>query len=254
MVIKLFEAKDNSLRFAVLIIFFLVLISNASSYPEDWDFVGNAYIDEANQNAVLTKNENDQVGAIWLKDDNIVGPITARFRYKVGGGSRGADGLVFMFYKEFEGNPPGGLNLGFGDHGYGIEFDSSPNQGAGDPTCDHVALIRDNTVKHLCPRCFNEIDDFTEINDNQWHNVEVQIGDTTVTAKVDGRVVLQCDPNIGKADYLGFDQTYGRIGFSAATGGGNDWHRIDDVYIKYYIIKFSASGVVRHKQHARLYQ
>ena len=69
----------------------------------------------------------------------------AQFRYKVGGGS-GADGFVFMFYKNADayGQPGCGGSLGFqfGNcvpsreiAGYGIEFDSFYNAGdnIGDP-------------------------------------------------------------------------------------------------------------------------
>ena len=49
---------------------------------------------------MLTETTPWQAGAIWLVDE-IKDPFVIEFTYRAGGGS-GADGLVFMFYKDTE--------------------------------------------------------------------------------------------------------------------------------------------------------
>lgn len=200
-----------------MVMFFVlaILISIASAYPGTWSYIGSAY--KSNGEAVLTQNQNGQVGAIWLQED-VSGPFYAHFKYRAGGGS-GADGLVFMFYKRIDNDPPGGGNLGFSPgNGYGIEFDSLAHQY--DPQGKHVALIGDSVEKHLTYSYFNGV------NDYMWHDVNVDATTNTMHVYIDGSEVLAWDG--------GFSYNYGGIGFSAATGGANDWHEISDVEITPY--------------------
>jgi hypothetical protein len=207
--------RNNVPRFVILILLVLALsLPTTSADSGLWNYVGNAY--PSSGSLVLTQNVNNQVGAIWLKDD-VYGPFTADFQYKAGGGS-GGDGFVFMFYKNTKYSLPGGGNLGFGGKGYGIEFDSFSNS-QNDMQGKHIALIKDGAFNHLASAYFDGV------NDNQWHRVQIDVGKSSVVVYVDGRSVLSKD--------ISFDQSYGGIGFSAATGGLNDWHKIDDVSINY---------------------
>jgi hypothetical protein len=218
--------KSEYLRLVLLSLFALTItISAASSDSGNWTYTGDAYLDRASGDVVLTQNKNGQVGGIWLKDI-INGPFKASFNYKAGGGA-GADGLVFMFYKNYRYDQPGGGSLGFGDGGYGIEFDSWSNQPQNDPQGKHIALIRDRTSNHLAYTLFNGV------NDNLWHHVVVDVNNGQVTVDVDGRRMLT---------QSGINQIYGSIGFAAATGGANDWHRIDKIEIDYYVITYISTG------------
>lgn len=193
-----------------------------------WTYIGSAYRDETHGYVVLTEPKGDQVGIIWL-NQNITSPFVAEFKYKAGGGS-GADGLVFMFYKKKNYTPAGGGCLGFERltivnevkraepvPGYGIEFDNFYNSNHNDPNERHIALIKDTVNNHL----IYVKDDRTE--DNKWHNVRVEVYESTIIVYVDGELLFTWKGEI--------DRTYEGIGFSAAVGARNNWHIIDDVKI-----------------------
>jgi PKD repeat protein len=189
----------------------------------DWKIhPANEYRDTSAKYMVLTENKNRQCGVIWFKQD-IFSPFTVKFKFKIGGGT-GADGLVFMFYKKKDYIPVNGGDLGFitlsqgalaSVPGYGIEFDTYIN--GWDPPGSHIALIKDSMSNHLA-YAINK-----GIRDNQWHNAEIIVGESSVEVYIDNTLVLTWKGAI--------DRTYGGLGFSAATGASNDWHIIDDVWI-----------------------
>ena len=192
-----------------------------------WTYIGNAYRDSANEYVVLTEHGDWQVGIAWFSQ-NIFSPFTAEFRYKVGGGT-GADGMVFMFYKQSGYTPGAGGHLGFSIRispseadpvpGYGIEFDNYYNNGYGrhDPSSNHIALIKDDGSHHLV-----YVDD-SRTEDNKWHTAKIVVGNSTIEVYVDDELVIVWEGTI--------DRTYGGIGFSATTGGLTNWHVVDDVDI-----------------------
>ena len=154
----------------------------------------------------------------------------ARFRYKVGGGS-GADGFVFMFYKDkglySHGRPAIGACLGFhvnkrlkpepcSNHrdslGYGVEFDGWKDGGRSAP---HIALIHDRVDRHL-----RRTSD-SRAEDNIWHDALVQFDNGHIVVNIDGSPII---------DYVTSypDYTYSGVGFSASTGGATNNHIIDN--------------------------
>gem|GEM_PF-2854063 len=196
------------------------------------EYPGSAYRDPANEYMVLTENRDYQAGVIWLNHD-IFSPFTVEFKYKAGGGT-GADGLVFMFYKQknydpYDGGglgfvtPPGGPSSPTAVSGYGIEFDNFNNGFNGglgqfeDPSGNHIAMIKDSVNNQL----IYKDDQRTEAN--QSHGVKIVISNSTVEVYVDNESVLTWEGTI--------DRTYGGLGFSAATASHNNWHIIDDVKI-----------------------
>jgi len=146
----------------------------------------------------------------------------ASFRYKAGGGS-GADGFVFMFYKDAQayGRPNAGGTLGFlvaetswdPVPGYGIEFDSYYN--TSDPSSNHIAIIEDTPQNHL----ISTNDGRTE--DNIWHDVVVEFDNGHIEVFVDGDGVISY--TLAAPDY-----TYTGVGFAAATWSYHNNHIIDD--------------------------
>ena len=198
----------------------VVNIDTGVKYP------GSAYRDPANEYMVLTENRDYQAGVIWLNHD-IFSPFTVEFKYKAGGGT-GADGLVFMFYKEknydpYDGGglgfvtPPGGSSAPTVVSGYGIEFDNWQNEAYNDPSGNHIALIIDHVNNHV--KYAND----SRTEDNQWHNVKIIVGGSSIEIYLDGGTVLTWEGTI--------DRTYGGLGFSATTASHNNWHIIDDVKI-----------------------
>lgn len=149
---------------------------------------------------------------------------TASFQYKVGGGS-GADGFVFMFYKDASpfGAPAAGGSVGFTpasgatSRGFGVEFDTYQNPW--DASARHVGIVQDDVSLPLLADT-----PLTATGDNAWHNVEVQFSSGVVTVFVDGARLLSAVLPPGYGDFTSF-------GFGAATGGANNNHVIDNVQV-----------------------
>jgi hypothetical protein len=147
----------------------------------------------------------------------------ARFRYKAGGGS-GADGFVFMFYKDKAayGIPGYGGFFGFTVEpyltpvdGYGVEFDNFLNPDFFDPSPNHIAIIQDTVTNHL-----KYVDDL-RTEDNLWHTVQVHYDHGLIVVTVDGKGVLRYQ--IKHPDY-----SFSGVGFGGGTGGSTNNQIIDD--------------------------
>ncbi|MBU4071217.1 MAG: right-handed parallel beta-helix repeat-containing protein [Candidatus Thermoplasmatota archaeon] len=168
----------------------------------------------------LTPNLNTQTGRI-MYDTPFTSGFVAEFDYLAGGGT-GADGLTMFFYKE-DWTPQGGGSLGFVDGdgtalGYGIEFDNWP--GGTDPSGQHIAIIKDQVTNHLA-----YVND-ARVEDTTWHHAKVIVTENSITVFVDDMINALLTWNGA------VDNTYGRFGFTAATGGANNNHWVDNIDVK----------------------
>jgi hypothetical protein len=209
-----------------------------------WCYMGVAFRDTANQYLVLNPDSTMQAGVGYFNTP-ISGPFTASFRYKSGGGYSGDDFTMF-FYKQqypenidyFDSYGPnasagwrGGFNTGSNISGFGIEFDGWQNipldfqqltgnqvNPPGDPSGNHVALVKDYTGNHL-----TYVND-PRVSDDVWHNVTVEVKVASVNVFIDQELILQWNGAL--------DRTYSGFGFSGATGQcGSNCHLIDDFSI-----------------------
>ncbi len=198
----------------------------------NWMFLNAAYWDSESEYIILTEPGSQRVGVIWLKK-NTTSPFTAEFRYKVGGGS-GADGFVFMFYKDWDYEPGIGGFLGFHCReverpcprdegpGYGLEFDNYFNSkeeygdvyGAGDSSPNHIALLKDFIGNHLA-----YVND-SRTEDDLWHHVKLTVQEEVITILIDGEATLTWSGSV--------DRSYGHLGFGSGIWGYDHRHIIDD--------------------------
>jgi murein DD-endopeptidase MepM/ murein hydrolase activator NlpD len=171
--------------------------------------------------------------AMFAEYDLAATKWNAAFRFRTGGGTGdtntppGADGFVFMFYKNKAayGRPAGGSYMGFQVDGwpsppplggYGIEFDTYKQDGPSTPfAVNHVALIQDQVPNHL-----GHIAD-TRLEDNRWHSARISYDEGLVDVWIDNELVLLTD--IATPNY-----TYTGIGFGSGTGIYTNNHVIDD--------------------------
>jgi hypothetical protein len=214
-----------------------------------WQYFGSAHRDPTNQSLVLTDTSNEQAGVAFLKAP-IQGSFTANFRFKAGEGNQG-DGFTMFFYKQkypstvdyndsFGVNGVSGGRLGFNSlsiiPGYGIEFDGWQNipwdfqqvaggqqNPQGDPSPNHIALIEDSTGNHLAYANDTRATD-KRATDNNWHQVSIEVQESSVSVSVDQGLVLQWSGEL--------NNTFDGFGFSGANGQvGSNWHIIDDFSI-----------------------
>ena len=184
-----------------------------------WAYLGSAI--RTGGYCELTPNSDGLAGRI-MYDTQFTSGFVAEFDYLAGGGD-GADGMTMFFYKEDWASLQGGGSLGFTDGdgtvlGYGIEFDNY--QGGTDTSGQHIAIIKDQVTNHLA-----SVDD-VRVEDNAWHHAKVIVDDSSITVFVD-------DMDNALLSWNGVvDNTYGNFGFTAATGGSNNNHWVDNVDIK----------------------
>lgn len=207
------------------------LSDNFSADSGLWTYVGSAYRNATGANVILTQPVDFTAGAIWLNDP-VIADFTASFSYLAGGGS-GADGIVMMFYKQENYTLANGGGLGFMDQdgssvpGYGIEFDSYQN--SYDPSGDHIALIQDTVSNHLV-----YVND-PRVADDLWHNVTVNVANSSVTCYLDSGLVLNWTGQL--------DRAFGGFGFAAATGLFNNWQMITNFSISYTSVETNRLNV-----------
>lgn len=176
----------------------------------------------------LTSNAASQAGRAYYNLGMNAARFSAEFRFYVGPNSGGADGLTFFFYKNLAYTPADGGSLGYGDtdmttvaghEGYAIEIDEyantwSTNPPFSDPSVDYLAFIRSDVTQHV----YEALPANTFI-DGQYHVVNVDVWDNTIAFYYDQRLVYRNTES--------FSRSYSGIGFSAATGGLTNYHRID---------------------------
>jgi hypothetical protein len=157
------------------------------------------------------------------------------FKFKVEN-EGGADGIVFMFYKDTglykERVISIGGTLGFTVldkeeedieevPGYGIEFDIYHNEY--DPTdLEHVAVIKDLACDEEAHLEYEEIED--GLPRDEWCKVQIDFDRGKIRVALDGEEVLKYtlkDP----------DYTHTGVGFAATTGGKNNSFCIDEFQI-----------------------
>ena len=199
-----------------------VIADDFSSSTELWHFLGSANL--AEDTVELTPSLPGQTGTIWLRQ-SLNPPFAVDFRFRMSdindacycGYNDGADGIVFMFNKEKNVDAISGGGMGFEPgNGYGIEFDTWPNEW--DPSGGHIALIASNpsaAENHL----FSV--DKTNLEDGNWHTSRIVVEP--------GRVVVYMDGELIKSFSHTFDPTYSGVGFSASTGFYIERHQLDDV-------------------------
>jgi hypothetical protein len=191
-----------------------------------WDYQGVAYRDATNDYLVLNSAQSSTWGHVWLKNP-VRDSFKVSFKYKAGNGERsGADGLALLFYQERSitaidrpqqtSNVVGAMLSGaYSTSGYGIEFDNYQN--SIDVSGNHVAL-RGAHSEHLA------VVDFLGTEDFLWHDVYIEVGESSVSVYVDGSQMINWAGTI--------DRTSFGLGIGAACGADTNWAIIDDVSIE----------------------
>ena len=183
----------------------------------------------------LTPTTATQTGAIWF-DTDLKFAFQVEFDYLIGGGT-GADGLVFMFYKNKNYTPWAGGQLGFVSNsgapvtGYGVEMDTWYN-GGWDVGYRYLSIIKDHPSNHLATISQ------PNMRDNLWHHIKVTVDDASITVYFD-------DMNTPRFTWTGtIDRAFGGFGFAAGTGGSTDNHQIDNVILSKKVVYMVDDGVV----------
>lgn len=200
-----------------------------------WHYEGAAAWDAGAGNLLLTPATADQVGTAFETSSLVdAGAVDIAFYVWMGGGT-GADGISLTALDSarattFLGGT--GCGIGYGGDasctagpalpGWSLELDTYDN-GSVDPTGeDHLAFTFDGDVD-----AYQAWATLPEMEDTGWHYVEVSIVAPHVRVAIDGTVYLDQDI----PGYYSFDAW---VGFTAATGGQTNEHRIDELTVTDY--------------------
>jgi len=186
--------------------------------------------DSTNRRVYLTTSATYKGVMAFFK--NVATPNGFRIRFK--GGSGGADGWAFGFFKDVtpyqtygKSSYGGALGLKAYDgtntyisKGYAIEFDAYQN--TGDPSSAHVALV-DTSVQDPYTHIVY-VNTGTAVNDGATHAIEVTYYGSSIKVIIDGSTVLS-------STSVSLEKTYTGIGFGAGTGAAYANHWIQEYVI-----------------------
>ncbi len=198
-------------------------IEDFSEFDEDLYHIGqNAYCNEDEEHFVLTETVAGQMGRIYTLDQYPVAIFTAEFDVFIGGGG-GSDGMSFAIALEPDYQPTGGGDLNLvGMQGIALEFDTYQNGNHGDQNEEHIAIVLNGPGNHLAVWQVNRGD----IDCNEWRHVRV------INVMGDIQVFYE-DELIIEYVYEDFEPFDAHFGFTGATGGDHNWHRVDNVVVTF---------------------
>jgi hypothetical protein len=189
------------------------------------------YWDPASATWYLTRQQANLAIAAFANYELTAKIWKVNFKYRVDNGPKGADGFVFMFYKDKSayGTPDSGTYMGFQTRnrdgsdnpvsGYGLQFDTYQYVGCDPLQTNYIAIIQDVVCQSA--QIYRP---FTEIDDNVWHSVEFRFTNGRLVAMVDGTTLQGF--GLFSPDY-----TYTGIGFGAGTGSSVSNQIIDNFQI-----------------------
>ncbi len=158
------------------------------------DLNQEGYWDASKQTWYLTRPKPNLAIAAFANYELTAKIWKVDFKYRVDNGPMGADGFIFMFYKDKSayGTPDSGTYMGFQTRnpdgtdnrvpGYGLQFDTYQYGGCDPVQENYVAIVQDvicNSAQIYQP--------FTKIDDNTWHSVEFTFTDGRLACTIDGK-------------------------------------------------------------------
>jgi hypothetical protein len=148
--------------------------------------------------------------------------LRASFGVNTAANSCGGDGMVFIFAPVATWPEGGGGTLGFnGCLGYGVEFDTYQNPELGDPSHEHVAVIKDVSSNHL----HSELLAVPTLENGRMHDLRISLRDRRI------RVWINEELRLEYSDVQGFSPFDGYLAVSAATGAAFNEHILDDIRV-----------------------
>jgi gliding motility-associated-like protein len=219
----------------IIFSFILFTYSSAILAQLNTTIVGNAF-DQGGNCFVITPNIQSQSGGVWFNNPiDFADDFSISYQNNFGvNDANGADGMAMVF--------KGNSNVEIGDVGGGvgygglrpslvIEFDTWQNTDLGDPTWDHIAIIRDGEPNHN--NTFTSLTDIIEasstslnIEDGLNHDIRIEWIADIQTLSVYFDCVLRTSLTLDiKDDVFSGDNTI-FFGFVGSTGGASNLHQV----------------------------
>lgn len=192
-----------------------------------WALSGTARYDEENDQVELTDTSTTfQLGSAFQTTATTGDNVQLAFSFYVSGGT-GADGFAITALDTTRASTyvaQSGGCLGYGGggvcgayeplYGWNVEVDTFFSGGLDPTDADHVSFHFDGDVAG-----YEAFAALPEMEDDAWHDMTIQVVAPRVTITIDGVVYIDEDIE-GHYDFPA------EVGFTAATGGETNYHRI----------------------------
>ncbi len=178
----------------------------------------------------LTPDANGQSGSVWnLNQINLNNPFDFYFDVYLGCNDGGADGLAFVLQPVSTTIGSAGGGLGYAGIAPSIAVEIDTYQNSGDPSYDHIAIMRNGDVNHGSGNNLagpvQASASSGNVEDCANHVLHVTWDPVTMTlqAFIDGNLRLTYTGDIISNPFGGNPNVY--WGLTAATGGARNEHR-----------------------------
>ena len=210
------------------LLFLLLVLGVAETSHAQTYFLNGTAISLGDDCYQLTANANYQNGTVWYGNQiDLSTDFDISFFMNFGTSDGGADGMCFVLHTlgtTAIGQSGGGLGyLNFGTS-LAVEFDTYQNGNYGDPTYDHIAIVKNGNIDHN-----NSANVYTapvqadandvNIEDGVDHNVRIMWNATTHVFSVYFDCVLRATTTLDIIANIFVGQNQVNWGFTAATGG-----------------------------------
>ena len=189
--------------------------ANLGKSMSDWIFQGDAQYNSTSGEYTLIPDRFKRSGGIWLKSN-----IKANFKLSLDyytGNHNGADGISVIFYNEKNySSGVGGSIMQEGVNGYIVELDTYYNSEYSDPTTQNHISINKSPKEHLV------WDLLPESEDDNWHNLVIEVINETCSVYVDGQL---------KVSYKTSYTSYGNLGIVASSADFYNKHAVKNITI-----------------------
>jgi hypothetical protein len=208
---------------------------------------GDAYLSDGA--IILTPAEGDMVGSAFFNNKIAQKDgFSSFFKFYLNDRDDGADGLVFIVSSSANeyGSEGGGMGYEGITSSVGIEFDTYYNEDTeGDAGDSHIAIdLNGENVLDNAPLAYAELDEGYFDDDGpfytwiDYNGSELEVRISTTRSRPDTATLSQ---TIDLSDYAGTEYY---VGFTAATGGSSEEHRVAEWYFdnKYWTDGLTAQG------------
>lgn len=229
---KYFNYKSTGRNIAIII--FLLLANSGVQAQSLFQLNGNGgQADLGNNCFRLTQASGNQFGSMWYRkkaDLNQDFDIEANLNF--GSNNGGADGIVFAFQNvcTSAGGNGGGMGITGVNPSFFVEFDTYTNGEYNDPNYDHIAILKNGNVNHASANSLVAPTGIISGNGNVETGADFLVrvwwtaADTTLRVYVNNDLRIAYSGNVVSGIFGGNPYVY--WGFTAATGGLNNVHRV----------------------------
>lgn len=228
------NSRPKILKSVLAFCLFIVIQSTQTQSQSLFQLNGNGGQTDLGNNCYrLTQATNNQFGSMWYrKKADLTQDFDMEANLNFGSNNGGADGIVFAFQNvcTSAGGGGGGIGISGVNPSFFVEFDTYTNGEYNDPNYDHIAVLKNGNVNHVGSNSLVAPTGIISGNGNVETGADFLVriwwtaADTTLRVYVNNDLRVTYTGNVVSDIFGGSPYVY--WGFTAATGGLNNLHRV----------------------------